>query len=113
MGDLISINVCHLAGLVMQGKIDMKKQITKMSYIWLALILMSILAFGLSKLDLITLGINKSYLITAVMLLTITKAKLITGFFMELNSASTLWRRSFNTYIVIVPVVTALAYGFA
>jgi len=92
----------------MQEDSSIKKQIITMSYIWLALIVMSILAFALSK-----LGIDKSYLIVAVMLLTIMKAKLITGVFMELNIAPKLWQRGFNSYIIIVPVVTALAYGFA
>jgi len=92
----------------MQEDSSIKKQIITMSYIWLALIVMSILAFALSK-----LGIDKSYLIVAVMLLTIMKAKLITGVFMELNIAPKSWQRGFNSYIIIVPVVTALAYGFA
>jgi len=92
----------------MQEDSSIKKQIITMSYIWLALIVMSILAFAFSK-----LGIDKSYLIVAVMLLTIMKAKLITGVFMELNIAPKSWQRGFNSYIIIVPVVTALAYGFA
>ena len=92
----------------MQEDSSVKKQITIMRYIWLALIVMSILAFGLSKLN-----IDKTYLITAVMLLTIMKAKLSTGVFMELNIAPKSWQRRFNSYIIIIPVVTALAYGFA
>lgn len=92
---------------------NVKQQLIKISYIWLALIVMSLVAFGLSKLDLAALNMNKSYLICAVMLLTIIKAKLITGVFMELNHAPKLWSRGFNAYIVIVPVVTALAYGVA
>ena len=92
----------------MQDHVNVKKQLTIMTYIWLALIVMSILAFGLSL-----LSIDKSYLMVAVMLLTIVKAKLITGVFMELNIAPKLWQRGFNSYIIIVPVVTALAYGFA
>jgi cytochrome c oxidase subunit IV len=92
----------------MQDHIDVKKHIITITYIWLALIVMSTLAFGLSL-----LSIDKSYLIVAVMLLTIVKAKLITGVFMELNIAPKLWRRGFNSYIIIVPVVTALAYGLA
>lgn len=92
----------------MQDHMNVKKQLLTMSYIWLALIIMTILAFTLS-----VLGISKLYLIAAVMLLTIMKAKLITGMFMELNVAPKLWKRAFNSYIIIIPVVTALAYGFA
>jgi len=92
----------------MQDDINVKKQLITMTYIWMALIVMSILAFGLSLLN-----IDKSYLIVAVMLLTIMKAKLIIGVFMELNIAPKLWRRGFNSYIIVIPVVTALAYGFA
>lgn len=92
----------------MQEHMNVKKQLQTMSYIWLALIIMTILAFSLSA-----LGISKLYLIAAVMLLTIMKAKLITGMFMELNVAPKLWKRAFNSYIIIIPVVTALAYGFA
>ncbi|MDX2319747.1 MAG: cytochrome C oxidase subunit IV family protein [Moritella sp.] len=92
----------------MEDNITVKKQIIVMSYVWLALIVMSVVAFALSL-----LGIDKSYLIAAVMLLTIVKAKLITGVFMELNIAPKIWQRGFNSYIVIIPVVTALAYGLA
>jgi len=95
-------------GLSMQDHRSVRKQIIIMSYVWLALIVMSVVAFSLSK-----LGIHKSYLIVAVMLLTIMKAKLITGIFMELNIAPKSWQRGFNSYIIIIPIVTALAYGLA
>jgi len=83
-------------------------RLLKCTRIWLILLLLTILAFVLGKLNL-----SGNTVMGILLLTTVWKGKLIADYFMDLRQARWLWRLLIWGWLVIVAGAVSLAYSLA
>lgn len=79
--------------------------LSKITGIWIGLILLTSLAIMISFLNL-----DHNYLLIAVLMITIIKGMMVADVFMDLRSAPKIWYRLMASYVVLVPVIIFLIY---
>lgn len=79
--------------------------VIKITGIWVGLILLTSLAIIISFLNL-----DHSYLLFAVLIITVVKGMMVADVFMDLRSAPKIWYRLMASYVVLVPVIIFLIY---
>lgn len=73
--------------------------------IWLGLLLLTAVTYGIGK-----LGLGGTRIVMLVLIITFIKSEMVAGFFMGLRKTSLLWRAIMASYLVIVGGGIAVAY---
>jgi caa(3)-type oxidase subunit IV len=73
--------------------------------VWLGLLLLTAVTYGIGK-----LGLGGTQIVMLVLIITFIKSEMVAGFFMGLRKTSLLWRAIMASYLVIVGGGIAVAY---
>lgn len=73
--------------------------------VWLGLLLLTAVTYGIGK-----LGLGGTQVVMLVLIITFIKSEMVAGFFMGLRKTSLLWRAIMASYLVIVGGGIAVAY---
>lgn len=73
--------------------------------VWLGLLALTAVTYGIGK-----LGLGGTQIVMLVLIITFIKSEMVAGFFMGLRKTSLLWRAIMASYLVIVGGGIAVAY---
>ncbi len=88
-----------------ETKADLKREILVTTVSWLVLSCLTVLAVMLDHFN-----PGRQLLIALVFGLTVLKGKIVVDIFMGLFAGPKLWRRMMTSYIIVVPLITAVLY---